>query len=319
LDRYQPAALVFDWKDPTSGPTGAFVSAGHDRDIPSISLPHGVYIWTNDLVNKVEQVNGRVTREYQNLYDRAVYPNRLHGDRAFEEGVRAEKIAVLGSARYCREWQQRNLEIQPKRFTPQNSQGSTLQVVFMLPHWSYNVKSDPTLRTVHRLATEPWLHLVLKPHTQDATNRPSFLKDLKELAMLPNVELAGHYGSVALIQGTDATISVQSDIAIEALLQGKHLLDPAYLYENTTLLQELRAGWKVDSDDELVDALRRLSRGEPPPYGEEEVSKAIEHLVMESASTTGVLERHTDMILGGWRDYPPYRPSAGTFIHTQGD
>jgi hypothetical protein len=275
-----------------------------------------VYVFTNELINEVEQVEGRVTREYQNLYDGAAYENRLHGDRAFEEGVRAGKIAVLGSARYCREWQRLNLEIQPRRFAPKKGQGCTFRAVFMVPKWNLNVDSGAVMRTLWRLAAESWLHLVLKPHTRENTNRPSFLRELEKL---PNVELAGQYSSVALIEGTEATISLQSDIAIEALLQGKHHLDPTYLYENTTLFQELGTEWRVNDDDELVDALRRLSRGDPPPYGEEEVSKAIERLVVESSTETGVLDRYVDFILGGWRDHPPYQPSAGTFIHTQQD
>ena len=39
LNRYQPAAMVFEWAQPASGVPGAFVAAGQDRGIPSISLP----------------------------------------------------------------------------------------------------------------------------------------------------------------------------------------------------------------------------------------------------------------------------------------
>jgi len=303
LGRYRPAALVFEWANPTYGLTGAFVSAGHARGIPAFSVPHGVYIFTNELINGVERENGRVNRDYQNRYDRAVYANRLHADRSIEEGVEADRIAVLGSVRYCREWQQLNLNIQPKQFAPQKGLGCTFKVVFMLPQWNLNVDSSATIRALWRMADEPWLHLVLKPHTQEVDIPYSYLKELESL---PNVEVASDIGSVALIKGTDAMMGMGTDVAIEALRQGKYHLDPAYLYDNTTLLQELGAGWQVHSDDELIAALTRLASGEPPPYGDQQVSEAIERLVVESSPEDDILMRHVDFILGEWREHPTY-------------
>jgi hypothetical protein len=195
------------------------------------------------------------------------------------------------------------LDIQPKRFKPQKGDGCTFKVVFMLPQWNLNVDSAATMRALWRMAGEPWLHLVLKPHTQEADMPSSYLD---ELEALPNVEVAGGMGSVALIEGTDAMMGMGTDVAIEALRQGKYHLDPTYLYDNTTLLQELGAGWMVHSDDELIDALKRLASGERPPYGNEQVSKAIKQLVVESSPEDDVLGRHVDFILGGWKDYPTY-------------
>ena len=172
LDRYQPAALVFEWAQPASGVPGVFVAAGHDRGTPSISLPHGMFIYTNELVTQEEQQRGRVTREYVNLFDRAVYQSYIHANRAAEEGVRPDKIAVLGSARYCEEWQRINLEIQPERFAPQKGRECIYRAVFMLPQWNYNADFQATLETLRRLSAEPWLHLVLKPHTREMGGTP---------------------------------------------------------------------------------------------------------------------------------------------------
>lgn len=309
MDRYHPQALVFEWTDPTNGVTGAFVSAGKERGIPSFSLPHGVLIWTNSLVNRQEQLRGRTDRDYHNLFDRAVYENNLHANRAVEEGVLPDRVVVLGSARYCEEWQQTNLGIQPVLFSPRKGQESAYKVVFMLPQWHYNADFEATMQALRRLGEEPWLHLVVKAHTRETSAHPSFLR---EVEVLPNVEVAGEVGSVALIRWADAVISISSDIALEVLRQGKVNLDPRYLHENTTVLQEIGAEWGVFDDQELVTALTKLSQGQPPPYGEEQISKVIAKLVSQDPAKPDVLAGYVDFIQGGWREYPTYEDQLQT-------
>ncbi len=259
LSKYQPAALVFEWAHPASGIAGAFVLAGKVRGVPALSLPHGMFIFTNDLVTRGEQQRGRVSRDYVNLFDRAVYQSRLHADRAREEGVRPEKTAVLGSARYCDEWQRLNLDIQPVTFTSEKGEGCTHRAVLMLPQWNYNADKDAAVRTLRRLGDEAWLHLAVKPHTRELAAKPDYLR---ELDALPNVEIVGDVPSTALIQWADSVIVSGSSIALEVLLQGKVHIDPAYVDENSTVFEEAGAEWTVHDDDDLVDALRRLSQGE---------------------------------------------------------
>ena len=312
LERYNPVTLVFEWASPNSGITGAFVAAGHDKGIPSISLPHGMLVYTNALITRDEKRVGRASRDYVNLFDGAVYQSRLHADRAIEEGVRPDIVAVLGSARYCGEWRRINLEIQPERFIPKKGEGCTYRAVFMLPQWPYNADREATIRTLRRLSSEPWLHLVLKPHTRELQTNPPYLKELNSHS---NVEIVGKVGSVALIQWADAVIVVGSSIALEVLLQGKTHLDPEYLHENTTIFQEVGAEWTVHSDEELVSALRRLQDGQPTPYSAAQVSQAVTQLVLGGTPDVNVLERYVDYILGEWREMssPPARTHDAKF------
>jgi hypothetical protein len=301
LDRYHPKTLIFEW----GSLPNRFGEPARQRGIPSISLPHGMSIWTNELANRQEQLDGRrPTRDYVNLFDRVVHQSRLHAARSIEEGIDPGKIAVLGSTRYCLEWQRINLAIQPVRFLPQKGQGCTYRAVFMLPQWAYNSDLNLNLQALRRLSGEPWLHLVLKPHTREVDAVPEYLK---ELNTLPNVEVASAIGSVALIEWADAVIVVGSSIALEVLLQGKPHLDPAFLGENTTVFQESRSEWMVNDDNELVDALKRLSAGDPPPYGEEQVSAVVRQLVLGDSSDDDVLKRYADFVMGGWVEFPTYK------------
>ena len=140
--------------------------------------------------------------------------------------------------------------------------------------------------------------MVIKPTTREVEERPRYLLELEQY---PNVEIEGRTGSVELIRWADAVIVPASSIALEALLQGKPLIYPKYLHENTTVFEEAGANWRVGDDDELVAALRALASGGSPPYGEAEVAKAVWVLVQGGSEETDILTRYADFLLGGWR------------------
>ena len=300
LDKYQPSALVFEWAHP-SGIFGALIRTGHDKGIRSLTLPHGMLIYTNDFVTQEEEELGYADRRYRNTFDCSVYQSSLHARLAQLEGVRSDKIAVLGSTRYCEEWQKLNLKLQPDRFAPQKGKGGTFRVVFMFHQWSYNTDFEATFRTLRRLGAEAWLHLVLKPHTREVEERPPYLM---ELDRFPNVEIEGKTGSVELIRWADAVIVAGSSIALEGILQGKPILYPKYHHENTTVFEERGACWQVNSDDELISALKHLAKGDSPPYGDKEISSVKSILVLGGSDDQDVLRRYVDVILSGRWDGP---------------
>ena len=300
LDKYRPAALVFEWAHP-SGIFGSLIRTGHEKGIRSLTLPHGMLIYTNDFVTQEQKELGYADRSYRNTFDCSVYQSSLHARLAQIEGVRADKIAVLGSTRYCEEWQKLNLKLQPDRFSPQKGEGCTFRVVFMFHQWSYNTDFEATFRTLRRLAAEEWLHLVLKPHTREVEERPPYLM---ELDRFPNVEIEGKTGSVELIRWADAVIVAGSSIALEAILQAKPILYPKYHHENTTVFEETGASWQVSSDDELISALKQLAEGGSPPYGDEEISRVKSILVLGGSGDQDVLRRYVDVALSGRWDGP---------------
>ena len=49
-----------------------------------------------------------------------------------------------------------------------------------------------------------------------------------------------------------------SSIAIEPLLQNKVLLYPEYFHRNTTLWGDLDACWKINNQEDLIEAMHKL-------------------------------------------------------------
>ena len=81
-------------------------------------------------------------------------------------------------------------------------------------------------------------------------------------------------------------------------------------------------GWTVTDDDQLVEALKHLRNGNFPPYGEEEVSRAMTELVKGGLPDRDVLGGYADFILDGWREDIDYAgadwiPAAPDDIHRQ--
>lgn len=294
LEQYNPITQVFEWTDPTTGVPGEMVAAGHALGIPSLSLPHGVFVLTTKLTSELELRDGLADRSYFNLFDRTVFQSYLHADRGIEEGIDPTKIVVLGSTRYCAEWQRINLRIQGQSFNPSKGEGCTHNVVFMVTQWTYNVNFEATVQTLRRLAAERWIHLVLKPHPREVEERPLYIRDLESL---PNVEISAFVPSPALIEWADTVLVSGSDIALEVLAQGKNHVHPHYLHRNTTVFQDAKAEWQVENDDELIDALQRLSRGDSPPYGKQEVKSVTDRMVQGDQPGADILQRYADFLL----------------------
>ena len=208
----------------------------------------------------------------------------------------------MGSSRYCPEWQEINMRIQPDTFIPTKGTGCTYRIIFMLHQWNYNTYFETTLDTIHKLAQEPWIHLVLKPHTREIVEQPDYLSDLNKY---PNVEIVGDIGSVELIRWADAIIVAGSSIALEAIWQGKPVLYPKHHHDNTTIFESTRASWIVNDDSELVKAVKELSEGGFTPYNDKHTRELKRTLVYGNSQPSDILERYVDFVLGGWRDWPP--------------
>jgi hypothetical protein len=301
LDVCHPAALVFEESQGTTDIYGKFLLASRKRGTPALALPHGLQ---SNIYQPVSWPDGQPTDHALNIYDRVVNQSYHIARWRANDGVIAGKLAVLGSTRYCHEWQSINLSIQPKGFKPAQGQGDRLGVAFMFPRWSSDADFDAAKRTLLRLSSESWLHLVIKPDTRKVEASLSFLRELQNHS---NVEVNEEAGSVPIIAWSDAVVVAGSSISLEVLLQGKPHLAPSYLGENFNTFQETGAQWTVNSDDELLEALEQIRQGHPVPYTKAQIDDVMRRLVLGELDDEDVLGRYADFVLGGWRDFPTYQ------------
>ena len=245
LKKLKINACVFEWDEiHKRGLLGNFFHAAKKEGIPTFCVPHGFSIYLNNKASKnvisIYEKTGRGP-DYSNRngFDTYVYQSPHVLMRGIDWGQDPEKTFAWGCARYYPEWAKINLSLCPK-FVPEKEVNSKIKVVFMLPHWDYNVDKEKCLDLIDKLIDKEWVYLIIKDHTRGVTGGLS--NNLrKKYNSLHNVEASVSAHSPTLIEWSDIVISFGSSIGIEVLLQDKHLINPSYLHSNRTIFDETLA------------------------------------------------------------------------------
>jgi len=262
--------------------------AAKEKSLPVLALPHGVYLYTNDLV-KTDLTEER-TREKFNRYDRVVVQNSLYKKVMVKSGVEEDKIVVLGSARYCNEWMAQYKKILPRVMHARAEHSGRLKVVFMTTRTRYRVKVDETIQTFDVLSKLKGIDVLVKPHTRTG----------KDVGMYKNLPLANvsDVSSVELCEWADIVLVVGSSIVVEALRLKKPVLYLKYLHENTMEYEVFGACWTIHDDAELQSALVSLQRNRTQvPYSDETVGRWLSEIVYGGEGEGDVLKNYEEFIV----------------------
>jgi CDP-glycerol glycerophosphotransferase (TagB/SpsB family) len=280
--------LCFDWIRPRKYVVDMLLRSAKEMSIPAVALPHGVFLYTNDLVQSESKEEGQFER--YNHYDYVVVQNKLFKEIISKSGVNEKKIFVLGSTRYCNEWMAQNKKILPRKMKLNGSNAVRLKVVFMTTRPHYRIHVEKTLRTFEILGNLDNVQVVVKPHTRTG----------KEAEMYKGLPLANvsDISSVELSEWADVMLVVGSSIIIEALTRHKPALYLKYLHENTTEYEEFGACWIIRDEDELRDALLSL-RDKPGhvPYTVENVNRWLAEVIYGGQNERDVLGDYEEFIV----------------------
>lgn len=261
LKDYDVSVCIFEWKVfYSSSLQNMFFGAAKCLKIPTIAIPHGVSIYSNKILTKNDTEVYIKTGKIQQItsvndVDIFVEPNIHTQDLHIYAGGTPDISEVWGSARYYPKWAEINLKICP-RFTSNKSTNRKIKVVFMLPHWEYNVDVSESLSLIDKLADLPWVYLIIKDHTRGNGGLDNDLR--AKLNSLPNVEASVSAQSPALIQWSDAVINFGSSIGIEAILQDKVLINPSYLHTNQTMFEMTKSAFEPKNNSEVIEILTEI-------------------------------------------------------------
>ena len=106
LEQTAARVVCFDYVMPRLYAVDAFLKAAKEMSVPTLSLPHGIQLYTNEVTKPKSTDTRRFTKF--NRFDYIIVPNQLRKEILIKSGVAGEKITVLGSARYCIEWLEQN-------------------------------------------------------------------------------------------------------------------------------------------------------------------------------------------------------------------
>lgn len=273
---------IFEWRGQAHFNYFDFILAG----FPVCALPHGgPFTFLNDDFTKGIRERGQANYVSRNEFSSIVFASQHHASWAMRHGFSREKISVLGSTRFCPEWQRINLQLlQP--FKPKGSESKRLKVVFFIPHWTYNVNADEVYRALFCLASDSEIYLVVKAHTRGAWSiRAQFFESLS------NVELNSSEPSPSLVRWSDVVVNVSSSIAFEAVIQGRPVIHARWCHDNQTIFDNelvFHVANDIDQFSELIEESKSgsLSAGD--------INLVSDHLGFGLGKD--VLMRHVDHI-----------------------
>ena len=252
--------------------------------IPAIALPHGIStkmeVTYNPKLRLMAEQHGGVLP----LGDRNAFTVWVHNTRRERElsvtvnGMRPEIAQVWGSLRFSPEWMQVMRRECPPARLPDLNRGQR-RLVFFLPKWRNNVDRRATLELLGQLSKRRDLQLVLKEHPRTGTSE-LLDAELETLIRQPNVHRAAsgdHSG--ALVTAADVIIDIGSGMALEAVLQKRHLIYPVYLHTNRLALDEWGGCLFARDLEEVHSHLDQIIDGGQPVLAGAAVAPLVRELV----------------------------------------
>lgn len=288
LEKSNAKVICFDHVKPKRAIVRIFMEAAKEKAIPTIALPHGVFIYTNPFVRIGSAEDSRYDKF--NRFDSIVTQNHLRKKVLADASVDVDKIAVLGSARYCSEWMAQNRKIIPRAMKAQQADQDKLKAVFMTTRFAYRIDVDRMLKTFDLLSKTTGVEVVVKPHTR--TGKEASTYDEIPLANVADIS------SVELCEWADVMLVIGSSILIESLDQRKPVLYLKYLHENITQYEEYGACWIINDETELVEALLSLKSSiKDLPYTDEAIDKFLSEIIHGGRGIRDVLGDYVSFIV----------------------
>jgi len=290
LERTGAQAVCFDYIMPRQYVVDAFLKASKQMSIPSLALPHGFQLYTNE-VTELDATDAKRSAKF-NRFDYIIATNKLRKDILVKSGVAEDKISVLGSARYCSAWMEQNSKILPKTGAKSSRSSEKLKVVLMPcnPHFLDMERMFASCRLIAELSG---IEAVIKPH-------PRARKRTRKGDQFGNYPLpdVSSMLTAELCEWADVLIVVGSSVIMEALMQGKPALYLKYLHAYTTLFEELNACWTIHNEQELKQALVSLKADKTSiPYSEANVAKFVSEVVQGGDNSQDVLNTYEQFIV----------------------
>ena len=280
--------LCFDHVIPNQHVVAALLRSAKKMSIPTLALPHGVYLYTNEFTKATSSAKQKFYKF--NRYDYVIVQNQLRKDVLANSGISRDKICVLGSARFCKEWITQNNKILPRMIESNGTGAGKLKVVFMPSKPRCRVDVERMQNTINILASLREIEGVVKPHTR--TGREAYLFHNMPL---PNVS---RVHTPELLEWADVVLIIGSSVITEALMQNKPVLYLKYLHANTMLFEECGACWTIYNESELEQALQSLQiKKKEVPYSVENVNRYLSEVVYGGENTRDVLRDYVQFIV----------------------
>ena len=285
--RFQNLDAIF--YDHNPGIYASITREAQKRGIATIALPHAADNFENYMIADYHlDPYKRLPLDTPYLCDRVIAASAHMKDHLLECKVVTEaQVRVLGSARFCRKWQEFLPSIAPKGEILPSAPGK-FKIVFMLPKCDKNSFVPEILRMIKVLSRIKDVEIIAKLHTR-LEKFPRFKAQ--------NVRFcAGELESKTLIDWADLTLFTATSVVVDNIRQDKPVLHLRRTFGNKIIFERYIKSWAIDTRDELCAAVMRLQSGEQArTYTTEERKNFLSALIEPSGE--GVLGLYVSEIM----------------------
>lgn len=273
LSKFKASAVVMDFDRVSKYSTGPITEAARNRNLPVVLLTHGVTM----RVSGLKKITNLPAADFK------IFPND-HKVDFFTDKRDSGKVKILGSPRYCDEWEHTYNKLLKESYPcpelPEKS-GKLNVLFFERP----NIGFSGDHRLIGLVEKLDFVNVVVKERLE---KKGPYARPM-----------GGDYPSARLVQWADVVIMSISSIALEVLWQEKTLIYAKYLApDDVCVFDQYRACWAVNSEVELVEALEKI-RENPGfrSYAQGDVERLFEDVVYAGDRSRDVLGDHADFLL----------------------
>mgnify|MGYP005641173533 CR=1 FL=1 len=304
IQEKQISCVVTEWGGPEGkGMAPCILRPARALGIPVISVPHGYHTWVNNDFNDATSSSINATGDLPQMADRnrfSAYVVQSNNIKRYcvESGIDQSKIQVLGSARFCKEWSEINLQLCGKHNNFVNYENG-ISILFFLSHWVYNVDRKRCVNLLETIAQKENVNLVIKGHTRGRVTGGLSEDEEKRLDKYPSIKYADErLHSPFLVKQADVVIVFGSSICFEALQQRVPVCKPNFLSRNITIFDNSGLVFEANTEEEVIRFVtsEELRRSAMPT---EEVLENFfkEHIEgRDDSPNTEVLLKYTNLI-----------------------
>jgi hypothetical protein len=274
LTHLEASAVILDFQKESKYSTRVLTEAARHLGIPVIAITHGVAMRLSDVEVK----------SFLFAADVKICANHNQVEFYKTQNDTKNDIKVMGSTRYCDEWESIYNTILKNTFECHDLPGDNekLNVLFFeRPKIGFYGDHD----IVQAVGKLDFVNVVHKG---------------KPKVRYASVGVRGSsYPSARLVQWADVVVMSLSSIALEVLWQDKPLIYLKYLApHDLCVFEQYQACWVINSQSELMNALRQIHLNAAyRPYHQENVDRLFEDAVYAGDKTRDVLGDYADFIL----------------------
>jgi len=223
-------------------------------NIPTIAVPHGHNILSNELIwnESMDIYPSSPGLQGKMPYDYVIYENHIIAERYKKMMITTNSQAiVLGSSRFNDEWVKLLRTIIPKKY-PNTPPDCKLKVVIMLSKPRYNGFTEELVRSINFISKFPNVFLVVKPHTRNK----KFNHTVRNEKIF--VDNKHQFDSPNLIDWADLVIFEHSCICFDSIKNDKPTLYLKSTHANKLMSESIFTSWEVNCRDDLRSFLWKM-------------------------------------------------------------